>query len=47
MKCETVKVEDSNGSFIVINKDDFNGDKHKVYNAKPKTKEKQTKKNKV
>jgi hypothetical protein len=44
MKCETVEIEDGNGSFVVINKDDFNSDKHKLYGDKPKTKEKQTKK---
>jgi hypothetical protein len=44
MQCETVKIDDGKGSFVVINKDDFDKEKHKKYSeAKPKAPTKKAK----
>lgn len=42
MQCPTKKIEDGNGSYIVINKEDFDSKNHKEYSekAKPKSKAK-------
>lgn len=43
--CETVKIEAGNKQgYIIINKDDFDGRKHKKYGAKGKAERVQTEK---
>jgi hypothetical protein len=36
--CSTVKIDDGNGSFLVINATDFDAAKHKKFGAKPERK---------
>jgi len=36
MRCPTVKIEDGNGSFIIINEDDFDNKNHVKFSDKPK-----------
>ena len=38
MQCPTKKIEDGNGSYIVINEEDFDSKKHKEYSEKSKPK---------
>lgn len=43
MKIDTVKVDDGNGGYIVINKKDFDKGRHKLYGVAEKPKKKKQK----
>ena len=43
MQLETVKIQDGNGDYIVINKSDFDPKKHKLFVEKEEKKDKDDK----
>lgn len=46
MRCETVKIKDSKDSFIIINKSDFDKDKHVLFEVKSENKQHEKKSSK-